>query len=218
MNERERQKERNSEILKKYIPESCIPTIAEWIVEFDFKLKIKPERNSILGDYRPPGEGKNHIITVNHNLNRYAFFITLVHEIAHLVTFNRHGNRVSAHGQEWKGCFRELMAPFLTPEIFPLEVFSALRRYLRNPAATSCADPMLLRTLKLYDENSDRVFLEYLPPDSLFTYDGKRVFRKGEKLKKRFRCYRVPDGHVYLFHPLAEVKMREEQATGKSGY
>src|ERR1043166_6018342 len=158
MNSRDLQKERNSSILKKYIPEPCVPVIVEWIVMYDFKLKVKPERNSVLGDHRPPHGGKNHVITVNHNLNRYAFFITLVHEIAHLVTYNGHGNRVQAHGQEWKKNFRELMAPFLSPDIFPIEIFSALRKYLQNPAATSCGDPQLLKTLKLYDENNDRVF------------------------------------------------------------
>jgi SprT protein len=213
---REKQRQRNAEILRKYVPERCVEKVAEWIVDYDFKLKIKPERNSVLGDYMSPRDGKNHVITVNHNLNPYAFFITLVHEVAHLVTYNRYGNRVSAHGREWKGHFRELMQPFLNPEIFPLDVFSALRGYMQDPAATSCGDPALLKTLKLYDAQSDMVFLEYLPQNALFLYNGKRLFRKGEKIRKRFKCYEQPGGHIYLFHALAEVKLFEDQnLTGK---
>ena len=92
------QPERNSNLLLKYIPETSAPLIAQWVVEYDFKLKIKRERNTKLGDYRSPQNGGNHIITVNHNLNKYSFLITLVHEIAHLVTFNAHKDRVLPHG------------------------------------------------------------------------------------------------------------------------
>ena len=92
MHARELQYRRNADILVKYIPEAAVPTIAEWIIHYDFKLKIKKERNSRLGDYTPPREGLNHLITINHNLNKYAFLITLVHEVAHLVEMN-HGAR-----------------------------------------------------------------------------------------------------------------------------
>jgi hypothetical protein len=38
------------------------------------------------GDYRKGVNGK-HEITVNSNLNKYKFLITLIHEISHLVAF-----------------------------------------------------------------------------------------------------------------------------------
>jgi SprT protein len=72
MHLREQQIQRNSEILKKYIPEYAIPTIAVWIIEFDFKLKITKERSTKLGDYSSPRDGLNHTITINHNLNQYC--------------------------------------------------------------------------------------------------------------------------------------------------
>jgi SprT protein len=200
------QYQKNSEILRKYIPSTCVDLVARWIVEYDFKLKITRERNSRLGDYTSPRNGSNHTITINHNLNQYAFLITLVHEVAHLVTYNQHLNAVNPHGAEWKANFRQLMQPFLTPDIFPLEVFSALRQYLQNPAASSCTDLRLLRTLKLHDEDGTSVFLEHLPEGSLFLYNGHRIFRKGERLRKRFRCIELSSGHLYLFNALAEVE------------
>lgn len=204
------QYQRNSEILKKYLPEQSVPLIAQWIVEFDFKLKIKRERSTRLGDYTPPQAGLNHVITINHNLNKYAFLITLVHEIAHLVTYNEYKNRVNPHGKEWKQNFQKLMQPFLSTDVFPLEVFAALRQYLKNPAAASCTDIQLLRTLKLHDENSDTVFLEYLPFNAVFLYNGSRVFQKGEKIRKRFKCKEISTGAIYLFNPLTEVELFEE--------
>lgn len=203
------QYQRNSEILSKYIPELSVPLIAKWIVELDFKLKIKKERSTRLGDYTPPRPGLNHTITINHNLNKYSFLITLVHEIAHLVTYNSYKNKVNPHGPEWKENFKQLIQPFLNTEIFPVEVFSALRRYMQNPAASSCSDTHLLRVLKLHDEKTDTVFLEYLPHNCLFLYNGERVFKKGERIRKRYKCIELATKNTYLFNPLVEVEIIE---------
>jgi SprT protein len=203
------QYQKNSDILRKYLPLPAVPLVAQWIVHYDFKLKIKKERSTRLGDYTSPRNGLNHLITVNHNLNKFAFLITLVHEVAHLVTYNQYKNTVNPHGTEWKLNFKELMQPFLNTDIFPLEVFAALRSYMQNPAASSCTDTQLLRTLKLHDEETGTVFLEYLPQNSVFLYNGSRVFQKGEKIRKRFKCKELSTGQVYLFSPLAEVELFE---------
>jgi len=205
MNPREAQLRRNSEILRKYLPERAVPLIAEWIFDYDFKLKITRERNSRYGDYTSPREGRNHLITINHNLNPYAFLITLVHEVAHLVTYNKHRHTVNPHGTEWKINFRNLMQPFLSTDIFPVEVFSALRNYMQNPAASSCTDPTLLRSLKLHDAESGKIFLEYLPAGTVFLFNNSRIFVKKEKLRKRYKCTEVGTGRTYLFDTLAEV-------------
>ncbi|MEI6020667.1 MAG: SprT-like domain-containing protein [Bacteroidota bacterium] len=200
--------QRNSDVLKKYLPEGAVSLIAEWIVKYDFKLKIKKERSTRLGDYTSPRNGLNHLITVNHNLNKFSFLITLVHEVAHLVTYTQFKNSVSPHGAEWKQNFKELIQPFLSTDIFPLEVFAALRKYMQNPAASSCSDVQLLRTLKLHDSN-EALFIEHLPLHTMFLYNGNRLFQKGEKIKKRYKCKEMSSGNVYLFNPLVEVEVFE---------
>ncbi len=211
MDPRAVQYQRNSEILKKYLPEETVILISEWIIEFDFKLKITKERKTRLGDYTSPRGDLNHTITINYNLNKYAFLITLVHEVAHLVTFNEHKNTVNPHGTEWKRNFQKLMQPFLTPDIFPLEVFAALRKYLQNPAASSCSDIHLLRTLKLHDEDTSTIFLEHLPIHTVFLYNGSRVFKKGERIRKRYKCIEIKSGVVFLFNPITEVEIFDAQ-------
>ncbi len=203
------QYERNSAILAKYIPEPAIPQIAEWIVELDFKLKIKKERSTKLGDYRPPTYDSNHQITINYNLNKYAFLVTLLHEIAHLTTYNKYQNSVLPHGAEWKREYQIIMKDFLRPGVFPDDVISALRRYLVNPAAASCSDKNLLRTLKRYDhpeKNGNLVFLETLPYQCTFKYNEDRLFIKGERIRTRYRCKEVATGNIYLFNAVAEVE------------
>lgn len=209
MDERAIQFKKNSEILYKYLPELSVPQISIWIIEFDFKLKIKKERSTRLGDYSSPRNKLNHVITINYNLNKYAFLITLVHEIAHLVTFNEFKNSVTPHGLEWKNNFKKLITPFLNTDVFPIEVFSALRKYMQNPSASSCTDIQLLKTLKLHDKDSDFVFLEYLPINVHFLYKGSRVFVKGEKIRKRYKCIEISTGLTYLFNPLSEVELFE---------
>ncbi|MDQ3047699.1 MAG: SprT-like domain-containing protein [Bacteroidota bacterium] len=215
------QLKRNQSILYKYIPEKAVPVISEWIYTYDFKLKIKKSRSSKYGDYRPPLKGENHQITINYDMNQYAFLITLVHEIAHLTNWNKHRDKVKPHGEEWKTHFKLLMHQFMIPEIFPPDVISALRKYMSNPAASSCSDTNLLRILKKYDERQDTVLLEELPEGATFRYNKEREFKKGEQVRKRFKCKESGTNRLYLFNPLTEVELLElpparQQAMGFS--
>ncbi len=203
------QLERNQSILKKYIPEKAVETIAEWIYIYDFKLKVKKSRATKLGDYRSPHSGKNHEITINYDLNKYAFLITLVHEIAHLTNYNKHKDNVKPHGEEWKLHYKLLMNRFLVPEIFPEDIIYSLRKYMNNPAASSCSDINLLRILKKYDAPGGTVLLEDLPVGTRFSYNDKQHFIKGEVIRKRVKCLEAHTKRVYLFHPIVEVTKLE---------
>lgn len=200
--------DRNQSILSKYIPEKAVPVISEWIYTFDFKLKIKKSRSTKYGDYRAPFKGQNHQITVNYDLNKYAFLITLVHEIAHLSNYNKHKHTVKPHGEEWKFHYKMLMQRFLVPDIFPPDIIVALRKYMNNPAASSCSDIDLLRVLKNYDATAPHiVLLENLPLGSTFRYNETRLFVKGEQIRKRFSCKELGTRKIYLFNPITEVTL-----------
>ena len=203
------QLERNQSILHKYIPEKAVPVISEWIYKFDFKLRIKKSRSSKYGDYRPPTKGENHLITINYDMNKYAFLITLVHEIAHLTNYNKHQNKVKPHGEEWKMHFKLLMNRFLHPDVFPDDLIFALRKYMNNPAASSCSDINLLRVLKKYNEQEGLILLEDVPIGKHFSYNDSRHFIRGEQVRKRIKCKEVGSQKVYLFNPVTEVTTLE---------
>lgn len=95
---------------KNYIPQKAIPFLEFLINEHNFTLKIVNQRATKHGDFRSLPNGKFQI-TVNNNLNKYQFLLTLVHEIAHHVTHQKFGV-VQAHGKEWKAIFQHLMLPF----------------------------------------------------------------------------------------------------------
>src|SRR3989344_6913356 len=206
------QLERNQSILHKYIPEKAVPLISEWIYKFDFKLKIKKSRSSKYGDYRPPVKGENHLITINYDMNKYAFLITLVHEIAHLSTYNKHKDKVKPHGDEWKLHYKLLMQQFLIPDIFTVDVITALRKYMNNPAASSCSDTNLLRILKNYDIRENTVLLEDVLEGATFSYNDSRHFIKGPQSRKRIKCTDVNTKATYLFNPITEVLVINTQS------
>lgn len=194
-----------------YMPPAAAPVIARWIDYFNCEFKISRNRNTKYGDYRHPFKDAGHRISVNYNLNPYAFLITTVHEFAHLLTWNEHKRKAKPHGKEWKENFKRMMRPFFEQEIFPLDVKRAIHSYLENPSASSCTDLNLFRALKQYDHKPNGVHtLEKLPLHSLFSIKGGRVFRKESLIRKRYRCVEIKTGAVYLFPPLAEVTLIEQ--------
>ncbi len=196
--------------LKQYLPEGSFEEVAHYLQHYKVQLTITRERKSVLGDYRNSFADKNHRISVNGNLNTYSFLITLLHELAHLFTYERFGHRVQAHGQEWKNEFSKVLAQFLLKKIFPPDIHKALLKTLQNPAASSCADTALLRVLHQYDEKKEGASLiEALPLGTVFKIKGGRIFRKGEKVRKRIKCEEVATGKVFLFSPVYEVFVGE---------
>ncbi|MBC7688351.1 MAG: SprT-like domain-containing protein [Aquabacterium sp.] len=194
--------------LTQYLPPGSFDEVSHYLQHYKVQLTITRERKSVLGDYRNSHAGQHHRISVNGNLNPYAFLITLLHELAHLFTYERFGHRVQAHGAEWKNEFSKVLAQFLIKKVFPPDIHKTLLTTLQNPAASSCADTALLRVLHLYDiKKEGTALIESLPAGTLFTIKGGRQFQKGEKVRKRFKCTEVLTGKVYLFSPVYEVEL-----------
>lgn len=205
--------------LQNYLPDNTFEAVHQYLHQYHVHLTVAKERKSILGDYRHRTHGKTHRISVNGNLNPYSFLITLLHELAHLLTFEQFGNKVQSHGKEWKFTFGRLLEQFIQHQVFPNDIRHALLLSLQNPAASSCADQTLLRVLKGYDKQKDNfIFVENLSEGQLFkTHDGK-IFRKGEKMRKRFKCVEVSTKKLYLFSPVYEViPMPPKQETYDQG-
>lgn len=187
------------------MPVSAAPIIAKWIDYFQCEFKISKNRSTKLGDYRHPFKDKGHKISVNNDLNQYAFLVTTVHEFAHLLTWNDYKNKAKPHGAEWKNNFKRMMNPFFEIQVFPPDIHHTIINYLNNPAASSCTDLTLARALKKYDNKLETSRIEELPLNALFTLKDGRKFKKGERLRKRYRCVCLDNGNIYLFNPLAEV-------------
>ena len=194
------------ETLAKYIPEHAVKPVFDLIVANQVHLKIVNERATRHGDYRKGPSGK-HEITVNSSLNKYKFLITLIHEIGHLVAFEKFGRKIKPHGQEWKYTFQQLMVPYIRPEIFPNHLLPLLAKHFRNPSASSDTDATLALALKQFDKQNDNNYVFEIPFGSVFRIKNGKVFKKMAVRTKRFECLEISSGKLYLFNPNAEVEL-----------
>ena len=199
------------EALKNYIPEGSYDTLMEYILHYRVKLTVTRKRQSILGDYRHPHKNDGHRISINENLNPYAFLITLLHELAHLLTYEQYGNRVKSHGAEWKRAYAKILHEFMQLEIFPAPIYRALEQSIKNPAASSCSDEVLLRVLRHYDKRpQSQVLVEQLQQGDRFVISQNRIFEMVGKARTRYKCKEVETGKMYLFSAMYEVKILQQ--------
>ena len=192
--------------LEKYLPQGSAQYAHDLLWKYGIQLHIKKPRKTKLGDYRPPRPGEPHRISVNNDLNPYSFLITFLHETAHLINFEKNGHKVKPHGGEWKSEFFEVSRPILVDSYLPNDVLTAVSNYVKNPAASSCTSPELVRTLKQYDIRKElHLLVENIQEGAQF-YIGDRLFERGPKLRSRFRCKEIVTGKWYFVPGLMEVK------------
>lgn len=192
--------------LSDFLPVGTFSLVEPFLLNYKVHLTITRSRSTVLGDYRNAVAGKAHRISVNGNLNPYAFLITLLHELAHLITFVRFGNQVASHGDEWKSQFADLLKHFMQATIFPDDIKIQLLSSIKSPAASSCADDALMRVLRKYDPVKANHFLvEEINPGEYFQLKNGKKYRRGAKIKKRIQAVEVETGRIFLFSPIYEV-------------
>ena len=195
--------------LANYLPEGAFEPLVQLIHQYKVHLTVTRERKSVLGDYRHPFLGSNHKITVNGNLNKFEFLITLLHELAHLLCFEQYRNRVEAHGKEWKNIYGNLLKAFIDLDLFPEDIKKSLKKTLLNPAATANGETALLLVLRKYNpvQKAGVVVLAHVADGTLFKEIKGRTFRKIKLRRKRIECIELATGNIYLFSALSEVEI-----------
>jgi len=191
-------------ILSKYIPENAVDLVQEMMTDHPVHLKIVNNRTTKHGDFKRTKNGDLQI-TVNKSLNSYQFLLTLVHEVAHLVTY-KEKKRLKPHGIEWKRNFQHLMLPYLQPSIFPQQLLPYLAKYLKNPKASTGSDVNLTYALKQYDEKSGKCFIFELQHGSIFSFKNN-TYKKGNLRRTRIECTETNSNKKYLFNQNVEVKL-----------
>lgn len=201
---------RNISLLRPYLPPDTAELVYDIILHYRIRFRISKSRNSRFGDYQSPELTGIHKISVNHDLNPYAFLITFCHEVAHLVQWEKYRHKVAPHGNEWKEEFRLILFQFISMDIFPQDIEYALENYILNPKASSCSDQELYRTLKKYDVIKI-LHLEELPIGSIFRIKGNdKIFKKGKRQRTRYLCECINEKRIYTVSAIAEVTVLSE--------
>lgn len=199
--------------LNDYLPPDAFGPVMAYLDYYKVHLTIAKNRASILGDYRRRGPSSHHRISVNGNLNPYAFLVTLLHELAHLVAYEEFGKRILAHGREWKSVYGQILACFVEKSVFPDDIEQELRKTLQRPGASTCAEESLQRILYKYNPaRNGYKLVEELAEGDIFEINGSRRFVKGKKRTKRYECLEIATGKKYLFSAIYEVRLLPENA------
>jgi SprT protein len=191
--------------IKNHVPTASLPILKKWFDQRPFVLKITKKRATKFGDFRGSLKNEQPRISVNSDLNQFAFLITLTHEFAHLLVWHEHKHKVKAHGLEWKTEFATLMNVLIKKDVFPEHLKIVLQKHMKNPPASSARDTNLINELKKYDAPSNTIQLINLPEGSAFSINNKRFFIKGNKRRTRFLCKEISSKKEYLIHGVAEV-------------
>ncbi len=194
--------------LAAYLPKGSFEPVVSYLHQYKVHLTVSKQRKSVLGDYRHAGWGGNHRISINGNLNKFEFLITLLHELAHLLTYEQYRNTVDAHGKEWKYSYSQLLIVFVQLKIFPSDVEKALQKSIKNPAATANGETSLLLVLRSYDaiKKVGHSTVENLKEGDLFQTEKGKIFRRGKVRRKRIECLELKTGLLYIFSPITLVK------------
>jgi len=187
-----------------YLPLKSLNIINNWIDDLSIEIIVVKKRTTKLGDFRV--KGQRLFITINEDLNKFSFLITLIHELSHAFVYVQYKKFIKPHGIEWKNMFKSKMHQFIALNIFPDDILQALEMHMLMPAASSCNDVNLSLALSKYDAIK-QIFLSKIREGEYFIYGKDRVFIKQEKLRKRFKCQELLTKKIYLFNPLAPVKL-----------
>jgi len=191
-------------LLSRFLPPSRTHKVLVWLERHRAILKITRARASKLGDYRPPFNGFPHRISVNGNLHPVEFQITLVHEMAHLLCWQKFGRRVKAHGAEWKNEFRDLLPEICVFSEFPEEVAVALKEFFQPGTSYRTGNAKLKSALLKFNPKSSGKLVAEVDDGDVF-YFRRRKFLKVRKVRTRYECICLNNNRVYSFNAMAQV-------------
>lgn len=189
------------DVLEKYIPEKALNYVVNLLKKYPCTLKIKSPRTTKLGDFR--FGRRDFQITINNNLSKEQFLLTLIHEIAHLLTYLQHKNKVKPHGEEWQDNFRILMYPLLNIDVFEMKMLPHLFNYFKKPKASSCSDKNLHTILQGNTKTGKTIF--DMPEKTEFTFKNK-TFKLLTKKRTRAICEEIGTGQRYFISGHAIVE------------
>jgi hypothetical protein len=196
--------------IAKYVPEHSATWVTDMVFQHGIGLTIKKGRKSKLGDYRAPHGGKGHRISVNFELNAEEFLLTFIHELAHLICFEKHHHKVNPHGREWKQIYSGLMSDAIHFGFFHEDLRPALIRHIKAPGATSCSDPEL--RLALSGETDLGTLLHQIDEGEVFKI-GHMIFEKGPLQRTRYRCLNLANKRYYLVPKHAPIEKIDPEST-----
>lgn len=198
-------RKQNDLFITQYVPSGAVEEMISMLETTEVIVRLSAPRKRVHGTYCRPVKGYSHRISINNDLNPYAFLITLLHEFAHLYAFEQ--DKSLRHDAAWKKHFSVLLHRFIALNVFPEDIENALLHHLQRIRSSDFMDIQLTCVLQSYDsiqEENNEIVLMDLPEKTKFMYNNK-MFTKQERLRKYYVCIEIKTKRKYRFHPLAKV-------------
>lgn len=189
-----------------YLPEQSFDYVLGLLIKNPVLIVISRHRKTKMADFRVMPRTGLPVISINEDLNKYEFLITLLHEFAHFLHWKQFTFSRKPHGKRWKNHFRELLLPVMNQNVFPADILAPLVSFIQNPLATGNTHTSLTRALQYYNIYPDLTLLDKLPYGAFFTIQGDKVFKKGDLQRKRYKCYCVSNKKFYFVNASLMVK------------
>jgi hypothetical protein len=189
------------QLLEKFIPNTAPIFLRKWIADYAIHFKITRERVSKLGDYQKLPNG-SHRISINGNMSSDLFFFVLTHEIAHLIAREQYGNKIMAHGKEWKHTYRIMLLESIS--VYPEDLRPIILKFSKSPKAGFFSDINIAKYFYKEKLNSEESFLNELEIGQKFIFRNDSYLMIG-KGKKNYLCKNLTSGREYIFRPLVSV-------------
>lgn len=192
-----------SQFWRRLVSPKSIRVIENILMNHPCHIQINAGRKRKLGDYRfLPNQ--TDIISINGNLSESLFTLVLLHELAHKVIRDQFGNKVLAHGIEWKRCFFNLVEEVVKLDVFPQELVKLLPKQPSQWKANFANQKELY--LYFFPPKEGKVVLEDLSYGETFYMDNGKKFIKDSQLRKYYLCIEKETLKKYRVHPQAEVQ------------
>jgi SprT protein len=189
-----------------YLGEEAAIFIDNYTKNLRFHLKITKERATKFGDYCPPRDNKKQRITINGNLDKYSFLITLLHELAHLRLFEKNSNLIKPHGKEWKNVFTQLLFLAINQSLFPPLISQAINKYyIVKQSYTHTSRIYILNSIYKTLNQAIPIRLETVPIKSTVVLENGMTVIKIEQKRTRCICKDIANKKLYSIHKSVEV-------------
>ncbi len=192
-----------------YLDEKAALFIDNQTKDLKFHLKITKPRDSKFGDYFPAVNNNRQRITINGNLDKYSFLITLLHELAHLYVQENVKHKHLPHGEEWKTTFSQLLSLAIKNDLFPLRVSDLINKlYIKERKFTHTSRVKILNAIYKELNIQIPIRLENLPLNSTAILPNGMTIIKLNQQRTRCLCRDLNNNKLYYVNKLIEVKLQ----------
>ena len=124
-------------------------------------------------------------IRVSSQYTGVRYFLTLTHEIAHLLAWARYSNKIKPHGKEWKDEYRSFVLRFMSKGYFSTEIEHGIIIHMANPPYCAKLHTELMKAL-----NPGCVPIKELRCGKTFQLSGNHMYVKTQQKYSTvyFRC------------------------------